>query len=261
MLLIMAFGSTVAAQTITQGFSSDTSLLRGSVVMIASDDKNKIELVSRDQIDQMFGIVVNSNDSAVTLSAGQESLFVATSGRYDVLVSDLNGSIKAGDYLTLSSINGVAMKANSSDRSILGRAVADIDFTNNDTILSKQTIKNTSGTEKEVAIGRILSDISIGRNPQYEDKSLAPAVLRRFSESVSGKPVSTVRIYSALAVLVVVSAIATSLIYSGVRSSLVAIGRNPLSKRSIMQGLIQVVIIGVLILMFGLVAMYLILKL
>ena len=259
--MLFALGAHGSAQTITQGFSSDTTLLRGSIVAVTLQDKNKIELVSRDQIDRMFGVVVNSNDSAVTISAGQESLFVATSGRYDALISDQNGSIKAGDFLTLSSINGVAMKAEKSDKTIVGRAVVDVDFTKADAILSKQTIKSVTGSQRDVSIGRVLSDITIGRNPQYQDKSLAPSALRRFSESVSGKPVSTVRIYSAMAVLIIVVAIATSLIYSGVRSSLVAIGRNPLSKKSIMQGLIQVVIIGVLILGFGIVAMYLILKL
>lgn len=260
-VLASVFLTTASAQTITQGFGSDTTLLRGSIVAVTLTDKNKIELVSRDQIDRMFGVVVNSNDSAVTLSSGQEALFVATNGRYDVLVSDQNGSVKTGDFLTLSSINGVAMKAEKTDRSIVGRAVVDVDFSKTDTILSKQTITSVTGSKHEVSISRVLTDISIGRNPQYQDKSVLPSSLRRFGESVSGKPVSTIRIFSALAVMLVVAIIATSLIYSGVRSSLVAIGRNPLSKKSILQGLVQVVIIGVVILLFGLGAMYLILKL
>lgn len=260
-VLASVFLTPASAQTITQGFGSDTTLLRGSIVAVTTTDKNKIELVTRDQIDRMFGVVVNSNDSAVTLSSGQESLFVATNGRFDVLVSDQNGSVKTGDVLTLSSINGVAMKAEKTDRSIVGRAVVDVDFSKVDTILSKQTITSVTGSKHEVSISRVLADISIGRNPQYQDKSILPSSLRRFGESVSGKPVSTIRIFSALAVMLVVAIIATSLIYSGVRSSLVAIGRNPLSKKSILQGLVQVVIIGVVILLFGLGAMYLILKL
>ncbi|QQS18685.1 hypothetical protein IPL68_01180 [Candidatus Saccharibacteria bacterium] len=52
-----------------------------------------------------------------------------------------------------------------------------------------------------------------------------------------------------------------SLLYGGVRSSLVSIGRNPLAKKSILRGLIQVVILGLTVFVIGLIAIYLLLKL
>ena len=55
--------------------------------------------------------------------------------------------------------------------------------------------------------------------------------------------------------------IAGSLIYSAVRSSLIAIGRNPLSKKSIIRGLFQVVIIGLMVFLSGIFGVYLLLRL
>ena len=85
--------------------------------------------------------------------------------------------------------------------------------------------------------------------------------LRRASEAIAGKPVSPARVYISIIVLLAAAAIAGSLIYSAVRSSVIAIGRNPLSKRSIIRGLFQVVIIGILVFLSGVFGVYLILNL
>ena len=57
------------------------------------------------------------------------------------------------------------------------------------------------------------------------------------------------------------SFIAATLLWSGVRSGMISIGRNPLSKHSIIQGLMQVIIVAVLIFIIGVFAVYLLLKL
>lgn len=51
------------------------------------------------------------------------------------------------------------------------------------------------------------------------------------------------------------------LLYAGVRNAIISIGRNPMSRKSIVKALIQVILTSLLILIIGLFAVYLLLKL
>ncbi|MCA9367940.1 hypothetical protein KC887_06805, partial [Candidatus Kaiserbacteria bacterium] len=72
------------------------------------------------------GLLLGSDDTS--LIAGQNSYPLALSGRVPVRLSTENGLIAVGDALTLSSIPGVAMKADSGDY-IVGRALEAFDGT------------------------------------------------------------------------------------------------------------------------------------
>ncbi len=152
------------------------------------------------------------------------------------------------------------MKATRTDRIIVGRAATDIDLNNDTNVVAKQTIRNQVNQERVVKIGRVEVDIAIGKNPVYQEKLVAPVFLRNFGESIAGKPVSSLRIYMSLSILIVSGAVASSLVYSAIRSSMVAVGRNPLSKKSIMRSLLQVVVISLVIFLCGLAGMYIILR-
>jgi hypothetical protein len=62
-------------------------------------------------------------------------------------------------------------------------------------------------------------------------------------------------------VMLLAAAIAGAILYAGIRTSMIAIGRNPLAKSSVTRNLLSVVITSVIILIIGIVAVYLILKL
>ena len=70
-----------------------------------------------------------------------------------------------------------------------------------------------------------------------------------------------VKMYVSVAIMAMSIVIAGILLYAGVRGSIISIGRNPLSKRSILRGLMQVIIGGVLVLIIGLFTVYLLLRL
>ena len=263
-LLAVAFSllliSPLFAQDFTQGYSSDINLPRGSVVGISNDDTNKVELVNSDESESVLGVVVRNNDTAVTLTDDRTGVFVATTGRFQVLVTDLNGDVEPGDFVSISPIEGIAMKTDDNQKFVVGEALEPTNFGDSANIISQYTVTNPDGSETEVVIGRILVDIDVQPNPNARSTDRAPEFLVNFSETIAGKPVSALRIYAAIAVLMVASAVAGSLLYSAVRSSIISIGRNPLSKRSVLAGLSQVVIISVIIFMSGLFAVYLILK-
>ncbi len=261
-LIITAIFTPAAAQEFTQGYSSDEQLIRGSIVAIDENDPNKVLMINDEKIEDVFGIVVRANDSALTLTSDRTGVFVATSGRYEVLISDINGPIETGDDLTLSSIKGVGMLADADHVTLIGTALEPFNLSNPETmVLSEVTATDASGTEVEIAIGRILVEVVVKPNPNARRVQQVPQFLASIAETITGNSdVSAFRIYSALAVLVLASAIAGSLLYSAVRNSIVSIGRNPLSKKSVLAGLAQVVVVGVIIFLSGLVAVYLILK-
>jgi hypothetical protein len=246
--------------TVTQGYGSDIPIQTGMIVRLSKADPTKVTLLSLGDIEAMHGIVVNGNDAAVTLSSDERKVFVATIGRYEVLVNDQNGPIKAGDYITISSLSGIGMKSSQEQSVVLGKAISAFEGTG-DTI-GQTDVKTADGNTTKVSLGRIQVDIGVARNPQLRtvDRGV-PEFLRKATEAIAQKTVSPLRIYISLGVLFVSALIAGSLLYAGIRSSIVAIGRNPLSRHSINRSLLQVVMTSLIVFISGLFGVYLLLKL
>jgi len=253
-------GST--SQSVTQGYAADTTTQKGMIVSLDPKNSSKVLPLTTDNADHMLGVVVAANDATVTLSEDSNNgqVFVASFGRYDVLVSTQNGPIKAGDYITISSLAGIGMKVDTSQPVVLGRAQAS--FTGTGAVDGTTQLKTTNGTQVTVALGRIPVDVSISHNPLQEsvDKGL-PTFLKKASEQIAGRQVGTARVYIGLSVLIVTSLIAGAMLYSGIRGGLIAIGRNPLAKKQIVGGIFRVVLSGVIVFLLGIFGVYLILKL
>jgi len=259
-ITIISLSSPLSAQTVTQGYATDEILQRGMLVSIKESDASKIEAAERQNIKRLHGIVVNQNDSPVTISGENQKTFVATVGRYEALVSDENGPIKIGDYVTVSSVPGIGKKVDTISESIIGKAL--LEYNSKSDVLSSTEVKDKSGGTQKISIGRIPIDISIGANPflKPEDNNL-PGFLKRAAEAIAQKPISPVRVYISFTLIVAAIAIAGSMLYAGVRSSMISIGRNPLSKKTINKSLIQVIIASFIVFIIGIFGVYLILKL
>jgi hypothetical protein len=260
-LALFAVASLASAQTVTEGYGSDSILQRGMIVGLKKDDLRKVEPINNDQFDRIHGVVIGANDSAVLLGNDNEKVYVASGGRFTVLVSDQLGDINPGDFVTLSSVSGIGMKAGDHDPVILGKALEGFKGSDTNQLVGTAKVKDTTGKERQIRIGRVIVDVSIGKNPLLKNDNTLPSALKRASEMIAGKSVSPVRVYLSLVILAISAMIAGSLIYSAVRSSLIAIGRNPLSKKSIIRGLFQVVIIGLMVFLSGIFGVYLLLKL
>lgn len=263
-LLVLVGISTMnplAAQSaFTQGYGTDEALQRGMIVRLNQDDTTKVSALTYDDIDQMLGVVVGSNDAPITLSAEGQKVFVATGGKYDVLVSDQNGEIKPGAYITISASTGIGMVSGKRETLIVGRALDS--FNGKDNVIGSKEVQLSDGTNKKVNFGRIQADISVSRNPNYgTEKEPIPETLRKAAEQIAGKKVDTARIYLAMAIFLICTIVAGVLMYGGVRSGIISIGRNPLSKKSIIRGMLQVVLFGLIIFILGLFGVYLLLKL
>lgn len=248
-----------------QGYAADAPLDSGIIVQLTGKDSDRVKVASQAELQNMFGVTVDRSQLSITLSNSDLSneTFVAVSGTYNVLVSTQNGPINTGDYVTLSSINGVAMKAGNGTESktVFGRAVATFD--GKGVTFGSSTLKDKSGKEnKTVKLGLIPVTIDIKRNPNEKSTKVnVPDILERVGQAVAEKEVSPIRIYLSLAIVAVSLVAAIVVLYSGIRNGLISIGRNPMSKKSIFRALFVVVLTSILILIIGLFAVYLLLKL
>lgn len=258
-LAVVSLNFPIFAQAVSQGYGADTVLQRGMLVKLKDGDTSKVEPIKQASADKLFGVVVDSNDAPVTLSSDGKKVFVSTAGHYDVLVSTVNGEIKAGDYVSTSPIDGVGMKAGSKDPFIIGRALADFD--SKSLRIGSTQVKDSSGKGREVSIGRVQTDIQVAGNPLLKsEEPNVPQILRKAAEAIAGKPVNAVRIYTGLFVFIVSTFVAAILMYGGVRSGIISIGRNPLGKKAIVRGMLQVIITGMIVFISGVFGVYLLLK-
>lgn len=251
-LLIFVVGAAGAsADTVVRSFKTKGSLKTGQVVALVVGDKNTVELAPANDSTRIFGVVIEPEAAPVTLQqSGEQRVYVATDGVYPVLVSTENGEIKAGDHLSMSSSDAIAAKVSFRQPFVLGRASQNYDGSG-----------DRAGSGKDgAAIGRISVQIAPGKNPSLREDIAVPTLLRKLGESIAGKPLSSSRIYSALSIFILTVALAFVLLWVGVRNGMVAIGRNPLSKQSIMQNLAQVIVASVIVLVGGLFGIYLLLR-
>lgn len=260
LLITFSLMQPLGAQTVTQSYGSDDPLQTGMIVRIKKEDTTKVTLLTNDNIDEMHGVVVDSNDAPVTLSVAGQRYFVATTGHFNVLVDTQNGPISSGDYITISALSGIGMKAGTTQPIIVGRALAGFDGKTG--VIGTADIKDSNGATHSVSIGRIQTDITVARNPLLKaTEPNVPTFLRKAAESIAGKPVNATRVYLGIAIFGMSTMVAGSLLYSGVRSAIISIGRNPLSKKSIIRGMIQVIITALIIFILGIFGVYLLLKL
>jgi hypothetical protein len=257
-LVTMKLTGVLYAQSVTQGYGTDEALQTGMIVGTVEDNPEKVESITLEQLDRLLGVVVDANDSPITLSDQEQKVFVATVGRYDVLVSDQEGEIKPGDFVTISSLSGIGMRATYEQSQIVGRAVEA--FNGKDGVVGTSSLTDTKGESRNVDIGRIEIDVGISQNPLAKSAAVTPEWLGKIGQAIAGKSLSPARIYISAAIFLVGSFIAGAILYAGIRSSIIAVGRNPLSKRTILRGLLEVIFTSLIVFIVSVVGVYLLLR-
>lgn len=258
-MLVVVDAISVSAQSLTQGYATDDPIQRATIVSLVQDNPRKVEPSTFDNQERMHGVVVSKNDAPFALSTEDEQTFVATKGRFEVFVSNENGAVQTGDFISISRVSGIGMRSSENDLFVIGKALTGFDGEEN--VLSYTNIDDF-GTDKKVAIGRIQVDVGVSGNPLFKpSKANLPTFLEKAAETIAGKsPVNPVRIYISLVELIVAAGVAGVLLYSGIRSAIISIGRNPLSKKSVTKSVLQVVFTSIIILMLGIFGVYLILR-
>lgn len=257
-----ASATTPPASAIVQSYGTNGTVRQGMIVGTDPNDATKVQPVSSKSMSNMLGVVISASAAPITLTGGTTTsqVYVATSGTYTVLVSNQNGPIRVGDYISISGLDGIGMKAENTEATALGKAVTG--FTGSQNGSTTTTTLSHGGTTSRVVIGTISVNITVSSNPnQGKGTGDLPGFLAVASTSIASRPVSTPRVYLSIAVLALTVFITGSLLYSGVRNGIVSIGRNPLAKRYIFRSLLQVVLVSLIVFIIGLFAVYLLLRL
>lgn len=256
----------VSAQTYGGGsvasYAADQPIDVGTIVVLTGEDSNRVELATQQEVDNMFGVVVDRAQLpfSITSESVENETFVAVSGTYQVLVTNQEGWIASGDYITLSSVNGLATRAGEEEVTVFGRANAA--FSESSVSLGETTLTDSNGETRTVKIGSVPVTIDIKSNPNHTSTDVnAPDFLKRVGEAIAEKEVNPVRIYIAVAIAIISLIAALVVLYAGIRNGVISIGRNPMSKKSIFRALLEVILTSALIVIIGLFAVYLLLKL
>lgn len=245
-----------ATQAVAQGYSSDNPLQPGMIVRLDSKDSQKVVPLDLNSIDKMLGVVVSASQATVTLGSSNASnqVFVTNYGRHNVLVSNQNGPIKVGDYITVSNLAGVGMKADGNEGLVLGQAAGAFNGTTG--VVGSSSLTSSNGQKTSVNLGTVPVDISISSNPLAVGPKGLPTFLKKITRFATNKSVSALRVYLSMFIVLVGIILTITIIYSGVRSGIISLGRNPLAKKTISGSLVRVVLFGIIIFAISLGAAY-----
>ena len=260
-----SFASTTPSQTqqnTVESYGTSQALRPGILVQIDPSNVANVIPASQPDIKKTLGVVISPSASTITVynsTTAANTAYVSSDGNYQVVVSDQNGSIKAGDYLTLSAVDGIAMEDNNVEPVTVG--IASSSFNGSTGSIGTGKVELSNKTYKTVHYGVITANVSIAHNPLLAvESSIVPSFLVNFSTGIVGRTVSPWRIYVALIITLAVCIIVGAMLYGAVKSSLTSIGRNPLSRSSLFRGFLQVVVAAVIIFISGIFLVYLLLK-
>lgn len=255
LFLVANFIPAVSAASLAQGYHSADALTAGAVVSLTQSGSNEVHTTDSSNENLILGIAVESKNAIVDLQPSGSDVRVAISGEVPVLVTDLNGDIKSGDSLIISNIAGVAMKDSDDSEAQKFIGIASQDFSKSSASAKQVTIKSND-QDKSVAVGLINVKILLSNR---QNSTPRPNPFIALVEKLIGRPVGTAQLIGAVAVFITTFVFTGFLLNGAIRGAFVSIGRNPLSKPSIVSNMIRVVVIGLVILIAGIAMAYVIL--
>ena len=247
------FAMPVAAQSsgaISQSFFINANdITDGALVSVVADKSDTVRLATVATASNLVGVVATA--PLLSLSEETNKVPVVIGGQAELLVSDINGEIRAGDKVTASPLAGVGMRA-SADGQVVGVALGDFAESTTRT----QTITDSQGKQHDVRIGRVPVQVNV---TYYlaPSSGIVPPFLQNLADTIAGRQVSVVRVLLAAGLVLVGLVGVSALLYSAARSGIISIGRNPLAAKSIRRGVLQVSLTSLLVILFVLTGAYL----
>lgn len=253
MLAGLSAPATAAGLTsISQGYLTNDNPPLGSIVSLEKNSSDYVSRATPKNVNNILGVVVGDGNSLLSLSDGQANqIQVATSGVVQVLVSNINGPVYAGDQITASPISGVGMKATSNIK-VVGTAQDSLNTSGN----SQQTYTDKSGRKQSVLLGQIPLLVSLSYYYKQPDKTLIPSAIQNIANALAGKTVNSLPIIISMGIFLVTLIVVVSIVYAMIHSSIISVGRNPMSQAAIYRNLIQMSGLVVIILAVAVISIY-----
>ena len=244
-----------AVTSISQSYATTDRLPMGALVSLEKDSSDRVVAAANSNVDSLLGVVVNIDSSllAVTNDSDNQAQ-VATSGTLQVLVSNINGDVKRGDYITASPVSGIGMKATGNVK-VIGIAQSDLSTKNG----GEQKYNDKDGKEQTILVGQVPLLVNVSFYYKEADKTLIPSAIQNVANALAGRSVSPVPILISAGIFLVTVIVVVSIIYSMIRSSIISVGRNPMSQSAVYRDLIQLSALVLGIIAVGFTAIYLVL--
>ena len=242
----------VSASSFSEGIAAPSGdYVNGTLVSLITTEPASIELADLNTSNYLAGVVEPEGEGLLVSDVEGSNLYIATSGIVTAFVNDLNGEIKAGDFIGASWIKGVGMKAlenTDTDQKILGVALQDQETTGQ-YVYTVEKVETPQGI-KTAKVGKINIKIfprDVGPYFSASDKS----GLEEFASNLAGKEVPFVRIVTALMLFSVAVVMSGVFMTNGIRGGLTSLGRNPLASQSIFATLTQISVVSVGLILVG----------
>lgn len=234
--------------------TSDGQPLSTGTVVVA-DGANAVRPARQQEAQSVFGVVASLRSES--LSPG--TVGVVSSGVTSVLVSDINGTVKAGDRIAVSPVEGVGMKSTTSGWMI---GIAQRDFATVPREAVEEQVVTADGTKETIAIKELPVLLSVSYyNPDTDDNARGIAgAMQNVLEAVAGRPVPADKALLALFIFGIAMILLVTLIYSAVKNSILSIGRNPMAHVKIVASLVKVLATAAGVIVITLGVIYLILN-
>lgn len=254
-VVTLAAPASHALTSISQGFNTTDQLALGSIVSLKTNTLDQVVAASANNVDSLYGVVINDGSSLLSLSSSQQSqVQIATAGIASVLVSDINGSISQGDQITASPIKGVGMKATNNTK-VVGIAQG-VPVTSSN---STHTYTDQQGKKQTIILGEVPVLISATYFFKQPEKTIIPSAIQNLANALAGKSVNTAPILISAAIFIITIIVVASIVFSMIRSSIISVGRNPMSQSAIYRDVIQLSALVLGILVVSLISIYVIL--
>jgi hypothetical protein len=254
-----------ASPSLIRTYNANPNVQTGMVVQVDPKNKNTVIPLSQKNIKELLGVIIPNGDVPLVLTpekTTEQQVLVAPSGNLlTVIVSNQNGPVKKGDYIAISAIDGIGMVADDSIALTIGRAESSFDGKTD--VVNTMTVKNSLKQDVRIAIGRVQVQVGVTHNPSLKQSNsdYVPAFIGKIVFQVTSKNVSAARVYIAIVLLIGIIILAGHMLYGGIRGGMIAIGRNPLSKKSIIVSLVQTVFFATVIFVGGVAGVFFLLKL
>ncbi len=259
LLLTPLVGNTATAAIFSEGAISPDNLVEGTLVSLVTTEPISVEAADVNTGNYLAGVVVSEESGLIVSDKDDSSVYIATEGVASAFVSDVNGTVKAGDFIGSSWIKGVGMKVlklENTDQKVLGVALQDLNVEDEYSFFVEK-VKTLDG-DREARVGKIsikLFPRDIG--PYFASDT--PSGLEDFASKLAGKDVSFIRIIAALLLFGVSVGVSAIFMSNAIRGSLKSIGRNPLASQSIFSTLTQISTVSIGLIIFGAAVAYVVL--
>ncbi len=178
---------------------------------------------------------------------------IVRSGDATVNVTDYNGKIVVGDYITSSPVNGEGMKATLSGN-VIGVATSAVTETGKTSFQGKQLTRGTI----TVAVNIAYVDISTARSNIALFSQINSALFKNVSDP---EKFATVVRYIIAGIIALLSFAFGFLTFSrSIGKGIEAIGRNPLAKRAIQTSIVLEIVMTVITSLAGVVLAFIIVR-